>query len=163
MTITLRGALISGTAIAACVALYLLWLWRPEHQVRLHTQHFFHAIDGRNWETVAEFIDEDYRDQWDNDRVRLLERMREGFRWVPGSAITAPDALVHIEMPRGIWTGKINVYSSDVGVMQLLDERVNRLPTPFELEWRHLSGKPWDWKLVRVINPAFQIPADISF
>ena len=163
MTITLRGALISGTAITACLSLYLLWLWRPEHQVRLHTQHFFHAIDRRNWETVAEFIGEDYRDQWDDDRTRLLERMREGFRWVRGSAITAPDALVRIEMPRGIWIGKINMYSSDDGVMQLLDERVNRLPTPFELEWRHVSGKPWDWKLVRVSNNEFQIPADVSY
>jgi hypothetical protein len=47
--------------------------------------------------------------------------------------------------------------------MQMLDERVNRLPTPFELEWHHVSGKPWDWKLVRVSNPAFQIPADVSY
>ena len=78
-------------------------------------------------------------------------------------AITAPDAAVRVETPRAIWIGKINVYSSDDGVMQLLDERVNRLPTPFELEWHHVSGKPWDWKLVRVSNPAFQIPADVSY
>ena len=149
-------------AVALCIGLYLLWLWRPEHQVRLHTEHFFHAIDGRNWETVADFIGEDYRDQWDHDRARLLERMREGFRWVRGSRITAPDAAVRVETPRAIWIGKINVYSSDDGVMQLLDERVNRLPTPFELEWHHVSGKPWDWKLVRVSNPAFQIPADVT-
>ena len=90
MTITLRGAIIGMLAVVLSIGLYLLWLWRPEHQVRLHTQHFFHAIDGRNWDTVAEFIGEDYRDQWDHDRMRLLERLREGFRWVRGSAITAP-------------------------------------------------------------------------
>ncbi|PYI73929.1 MAG: hypothetical protein DMF08_01935 [Verrucomicrobia bacterium] len=50
--------------------------------------------------------------------------------------------------------------AATTGVMQFLDERVNRLPAPFELEWRHVSGKPWDWKLVRISNPAFQIPAD---
>jgi hypothetical protein len=43
----------------------------------------------------------------------------------------------------------------------LLDERVNSLPAPFELEWRRLSGQPWDWKLVRVGNSAFEIPADV--
>jgi hypothetical protein len=129
VTITLRGALISETAIAVCLGLYLLWLWRPEHQVRLHTQHFFHAIDGRNWESVADFIGEEYRDQWNHDRARLLEQMREGFRWVRGSRITAREAMVQIEMPRAIWIGKINAYSSDDGVMQLLDERANRLPT----------------------------------
>jgi hypothetical protein len=89
--------------------------------------------------------------------------MREGFRWVRDSTITAPDAMVRVETPRGFWSGKINVYSNDDGVMQLLDERVNRLPAPFELEWHHVSGKPWDWKLVRVSNPVFQIPADVSY
>ena len=163
MTITLRVAIIGVLTVALCVGLYLLWLWRPVHQVRLHTDHFFHAIDGRDWENVGDFIGEDYRYQWDHDRARLLERMREGFRWVRGTTITAPDAMVRLETQHAFWTGKINVYSSDDGVMQLLDVRGNRLPTPFELEWRHVSSKPWDWKLVHVGNPAFQIPADLSY
>lgn len=150
-------------AVALCIGLYLLSLWRPEHQIRLHTEHFFHAIDGRNWETVANFVADDYHDQWNNDRARLLERMREGFRWVPGSTITAPDPVVHVGSPQAIWIGKINVYSSNDGVMQFLDEHVNKLPAPFELEWHHVSGRPWDWKLVRVSNPAFQMPADVSY
>ena len=145
------------------VGIYLVWLWRPEHQVRLHTDHFFRAIDRRNWDTVADFIGDGYRDQWENDRTRLLERMRDGFRWVRGSRITAPDAAVQVEMSRAIWIGKINVYSDDDGVMQLLDERVNKLPTPFQLEWYRISGKPWDWKLARATNPAFQISADAPY
>jgi hypothetical protein len=163
VTITVRGAAIGVLAIALCIGVYLLWLWRPEHQVRLHAQHFFHAIDSRSWDKAAEFIGEEYRDQWDQDRTRVLERLREGFRWVRGSTITAPDAVVQVETSRAIWIGKINIYSSDDGVMQLLDERVNRLPAPFELEWRRVSGKPRDWKLVRVSNPAFRIPADVSY
>jgi hypothetical protein len=145
------------------VGIYLVWLWRPEHQVRLHTDHFFRAIDRRNWDTVADFIGDGYRDQWENDRTRLLERVRDGFRWVRGSRITAPDAAVQVETSRAIWIGKINVYSDDDGVMQLLDERVNKLPTPFQLEWYRISGKPWDWKLARVGNPTFQIPADAPY
>ena len=161
MTISLRGAIIGVFGITLCISLYLFWLWRPEHQVRLHTEHFFHAIDGRNWDAVAGFLDENYGDQWDHDRTRLLERMREGFRWVPSSRITAPDALVQVEPRRAIWVGKINVYSTDDDVMQLLDERVNRLPAPFQLDWQQVSTKPWDWKLVRVSNPAFQNPTDL--
>ena len=163
VTITLRGAFIGGLAVALCTGLYLLWLWRPEHQVRLHTEHFFHAIDGRNWETVADFVADDYQDQWGDDRARLLELMRKGFRWVHGSSITAPSPLVQIETSRAVWIGRIIVYSSNDGVMQLLDERVNTLPTPFELKWHRVSRKPWDWKLVRVSNPTFQIPADLSY
>jgi len=163
VTITFRGAIIALLATALSLGLYLLWLWRPEHQVRLHTENFFHAIDGRNWDAVAEFIGADYRDEWDQDRARLLERLRDGFRWVRGSTITSSNVSVQIEPSRSIWIGRINVYSSDEGVLQLLDERVNKLPTPFELQWRHVSGRPWDWKLVRVSNPSFQIPADVSY
>jgi len=158
MTITFRGGFFGGLALALCVGLYLIWLWRPQHQVRLHTENLFHAIDGRNWETVADFVGSDYHDQWGDDRARVLERMREGFRWVRGSKIIAPNPLIQVETRGAIWIGKIALYSSDDGVMEVLDQRVNKLPTPFELEWHRLSGKPWDWKLVRVSNSAFEIP-----
>jgi hypothetical protein len=161
VTISFRGGLYGGLALAVCIGLYLIWLWRPEHQVRLHTENFFHAIEQRDWDGVAGFIGDDYQDQWGDDRPRVLERMREGFRWVRGARIIAPDPAVQVEPRRAIWTGKITLYSSDDGVMEGLDERLNKLPTPFELEWHRLSGKPWDWKLVRVSNSAFQIPADI--
>ena len=161
MTITFREGFYGGLVLAVCIGLYLVWLWRPEHQVRLHTKNFFHAIDHRNWNAVADLIGNDYQDQWGDDRARVLERMREGFRWVRGSRIISSNPNVQMEAGRGVWTGKITVYSSDDGVMELLDERVNKLPTPFKLEWIQLSGKPWDWKLGRVSNSAFEIPADL--
>ena len=161
MTISFRGGFYGGLAVALCIGLFLIWLWRPEHQVRLHTENFFHAIDHRNWEAVADFVGNDYQDQWRDDKTRLLERMREGFRWVRGSRILAPNPAVQIETQRATWIGKITVYSSDDGVMELLDERVNKLPAPFELEWHRLSGKPWDWKLVRVSNSTFELPAEM--
>jgi hypothetical protein len=160
VTISYRGGFYGGLALALCIGLYLVWLWRPEHQVRLHTGNFFHAIENRNWDTVADFLGNDYQDQWGDDKTRLLERTREGFRWVRGSRILAPSPVVQVERWRAVWFGKITVYSTDDGVMELLDERVNKLPTPFELEWHRLSGKPWDWKLVRVSNSAFEIPVD---
>ena len=121
------------------------------------------GVDDRNWVSVVDFIGEDYHGQWEDDRARLLERMREGFRWVRGSRIIAVNPSVRVDTSRAIWIGKISVYSSDEGVMEVLDERVNKLPAPFEFEWRKISGKPWDWKLVRVSNPSFQIPADVSY
>jgi hypothetical protein len=160
VTITLRGAVIGGLTATVFIGVYLLWLWRAEHQVRLHTENFFHAIDNRNWDAVAAFVGNDYQDQWGDDKARLIERMRQGFRWVPGSRILASNPAAQVEARRALWSGKITVYSSDDGVMEVLDERVNKLPTPFELEWHRLSGKPWDWKLVRVSNSAFKIPAE---
>ena len=161
VTITFRGGLYGGLALALCIGLYLIWLWRPEHQVQRHTENFFRAIEHRNWETVADSIGENYQDQWGDDRAKVLERMREGFRWVRGARIIAANPTVRIEFRGAVWAGKVTLYSTDDDVMQLLDERINKLPAPFELEWHHLSRKPWDWKLVRVSNSAFQIPADM--
>ena len=163
MTISFRAAFYSGLGLAVSIGLYLIWLWRPDHQVRLHTENFFHAIDSRRWDAVADFIGNDYQDQWGDDRTRVLERMREGFRWVRGSRIAALNPSVQVGARRAIWVGKITVYSTDDGVMEVLDERVNKLPTPFEFEWHRVSGKPWDWKLVGVSNSAFEIPADAYY
>ncbi len=42
----------------------------------------------------------------------------------------------------------------------MVKERVNVLETPFELRWQQQSGKPWDWKLVRVMNAGLEATAD---
>jgi hypothetical protein len=148
-------------AIVLSVWLYLIWLCRPEHQVRRHTENFFHAIEHKDWAAAGDFIGSDYQDQWGDDRARVLERLREGFRYVRGPKIITSNPGVQAEARRGVWIGKIMVYSTDDDVMELLDERVNSLPAPFELEWRRLSDKPWDWKLARVSNSAFEIPGDV--
>jgi hypothetical protein len=161
VTISLRGWLLRGLALLLCLGLYLVWLWRPAHQVRRHTENFFHAIEHKDWTAAKDFIGSDYQDQWGDDRARVLERMREGFRYVRGPSIIASNPSVHIGARGAVWIGKVMVYSTDDDVMEMLDQRVNSLPAPFELEWHRLSGKPWDWKLVRVSNSAFEIPADV--
>jgi hypothetical protein len=161
VSISFRGGFLLGLAIALCIGLYLIWLWRPARQVSRHTENFFHAIERKDWAAVANFIGTDYQDQWGDDRARVLDRMREGFRYVRGPRIIASNPSVRVETRRAVWTSKIMLYSADNDVMDLLDERVNSLLAPFELEWHRLSGKPWDWKLVRVSNSAFEIPADV--
>ena len=160
MVISFRGGFYGGLAIALCLGLWLIWLWQPERQVKRHTENFFHAIEHKNWEAASDFIATDYQDQWGDDRVRVLERLREGFRYVRGPRIIASNPSVQVETQRAVWSGKITLYSSDGDVMEVLDQRVNSLQSPFKLEWHHLSGKPWNWKLARVSNPVFEIPAD---
>ena len=161
MTISFREGLCGGLVIALCAGLYLIWLWQPERQVRRHTENFFRAIERKNWDAAADFVAADYQDQWGDNRVRVLERLREAFRYVRGPRIIASNPSVQIASPRAVWRGKIALYSSDDDVMEVLDQRVNSLPSSFELEWHHLSSTPWDWKLAGVSNPAFEIPADV--
>ena len=149
-------------ALAVCIGLYLIWLWHPERQVRRHTGNLLRAIERKDWEAVAHFIGNDYQDQWGDDRARVLERLREGLRYVRGPRITASNPSVQVEAQRAVWSGKITLYSTDDDVMEMLDQRVNSVKTPFELEWHRISGKAWDWKLVRVDNSAFEIPTDFD-
>jgi hypothetical protein len=159
--ISFRGRFYGGLALTLCIGLYLIWLWQPERQVRRHTENLFRAIERKNWEAVGDFIGSDYQDQWGDDRALVLERLREGLRYVRGPRIIATNPNVQIEAQRAVWSGKITLYSTDDDVMEMLDQRLNSLRTPFELEWHRLSNKPWDWKLARVSNPAFEIPADL--
>jgi hypothetical protein len=157
-----RGGFYGGLIAAILLGLFLIWLWRPERQVRRHTENFFHAIEHKNWTAAADFIGSDYHDQWGDDRARVLERMREGFRYVRGVRISASNPMVRIENRRAIWSGKIMIDGDQSEVMELLEERVNSLATPFELEWHHVSAKPWDWKLVHVSNSTLEIPTDFD-
>ena len=160
MSISFRRGFLVGLALALCLGLYLVWLWRPARQVSRHTENFFHALERKDWAAAGNFIGSAYQDQWGDDRALVLERLQEGFRYVRGPRIIAANPNVQVETRRAVWMSRVTVYSIDDNVMQLLDERVNSLPAPFELEWHRLSGKPWDWKLVRVSNSAFEIPAD---
>jgi hypothetical protein len=160
--ISFRGGFYGAVIVAVLVGLFLIWLWRPERQLRRHTENFLKTIEHKNWTAAADFIGSDYQDQWGEDRARVLERMRNGFRYVRGARINASNPTVRIENRRAIWSGKIMIDGDQSEVMELLKERVNSLAIPFELEWRRVSSKPWDWKLVRVSNSALEIPADFD-
>jgi hypothetical protein len=160
VTISLRGAFYGCLVTAACVALFLLWLWRPERQIQRHTENLFHAIEHKNWADAGSFIAGDYRDQWGDDRARLLGRMREGFRYVRDLKISALSVSVQAEQRGAQWSGRIWIDGDQSEVMELLKEQVNSLSTPFELEWHRLSRKPWDWKLMGVRNSGLEIPPE---
>jgi hypothetical protein len=151
-----------GLTGALLIALFLLWLWRPERQVRYHSEHLLRAIEHKSWSAVAEFIAPDYRDQWSNDRPRLLERTREVLRYLRGLRVEASNVVIKIDNRRGDWIANIKIDGQPDEPMAAVKEQVNSLPTPFELEWRRVSKKPWDWKLVRVSNPTLQLPAEFE-
>jgi hypothetical protein len=94
VVISFRRGFCGGLVIALCVGVYLIWLWQPERQVRRQTENFFRAIERKNWDATADFVAADYQDQWGDDRVRVLERLREGFRYVRGPRIIGSNASV---------------------------------------------------------------------
>jgi hypothetical protein len=153
-----RQGFYGGLSLALLIGLFLIWLWQPERQVTRHTENLLRTIEKRNWAGVADFIGNDYQDQWGDDRARVLERMREVLRYLRRIRIDATNAAVQVDNRRGYWNAKITIDGDQGEVTALVKERVNFLATPFELEWRRQSAKPWDWKLVRVNNASLEIP-----
>ena len=107
--------------------------------------------------TVAETVEPLVRAALGED-VAIRVRCWDGSVTGPANAALQ----LRIENRRAIWSGKIMIDGDQSEVMELLEERVNSLATPFELEWHHVSAKPWDWQLVHVSNSALEIPADFD-
>jgi hypothetical protein len=153
-----RSGFYIGLSVVLLAGLFLIWLWRPQRQIERHTDNFLRAVARSDWTRMADFIAPDYQDQWGNDRGLLLERTRELFRYLRNVRFIRADAIVGIDHRNAIWQGKITVSGDENEVMMLLKDRVNSVKAPFTLQWRRLSGKPWDWKLTRISNPELAIP-----
>jgi hypothetical protein len=153
-----REAFYGGLTAALVIGLFLIWLWRPEHQLQRHSENLLHAIEKKDWARFVSFLGSDYQDQWGNDRALVLERTREVFRYVRTVRITAPNPTLWTVNQSGYWKARIIIDGDNGEVMALVKERVNSLTAPFQFEWHRMSTKPWDWKLVRVSNAELKIP-----
>lgn len=153
-----RTGFYAGFAATILSAILLVRLWRPEQQIRLHSQHLLRAVEQKNWTRFAEFIASDYHDQWQNDRATLLKRTRVILIQVRRLGLTSQQSIVRVDEIAGHWQSRIIADGDPSELMLAIKDRVNSLTTPFDLEWRHVSRKPWDWKLVNVTNPELAVP-----
>lgn len=158
MTVSFRNGVYGGLLFAAIISLWLWQLWQPARQVELHSEHLLLAAQSKNWNALGEFLDPAYRDQWNQDRSLVLTRLREVFRFARNLRVTAGSPLVVASNGEGNWTARIEVDADQNEIVEMIKARVNNLDTPFELHWLHQTWKPWDWKLVRVDNPALELP-----
>lgn len=158
----IRTGFYAGFAVAILTGTLLVRLWRPEQQIRLHSQHLLRALEQRNWDRFAGFIASDYHDQWANDRATLVERTRLVFAQMRTFRLTNEQQIVRRNNKSAHWQSRIIVSGDPSELLLAIKDRVNSLSTPFDLEWRHVSRKPWDWKLVDVTNPELSIPEFIE-
>ena len=162
MRVDFRTGWFAGLVLALTIGLYCVWLWQPQRQIDRHAKNLLHDIEQTNWSRVADLIGTDYADQWGNDRALVLERMRLVLGYSHHLRLNVIDANCKINNGVAFWRGRIVVEGDNPDLGAAVKERVNSLTTPFELQWRHISRKPWDWKLVRVSNPELEIPAEFN-
>jgi hypothetical protein len=154
---TFKISFYTGALLAAIVALWLARLWQAENQVRLHNEHFLEQIAERDWSGAGDFLAADYRDDWGHNRKEVLNRLHLVLRLFSSLTIDAANPQVSVNAPAGWWSAKVRIEGRGSEFAPEIVERVNRLTEPFVLHWRRESWRPWDWKLVRVSNPALEI------
>ena len=113
----------------------------------------FHA------QRVSTFVAPDYRDDWGNDRALLLTRLRLTMRSFSSLTISATNPQTRFAPSEWVWSAQIEIAGRGEAASEIIS-RVNSLTSPFDLHWRRESRWPWDWKLVRVSNPALEISGD---
>jgi hypothetical protein len=161
MKVTFRTGFFTGLIVAVGFGLYLLQLWDAENQVRLHGAHLLSALEDKDWSDVSEFVDPSYTDQWGHDRAVVLSLLQQVLPYANHLHLHAPEVVVRAANGEGEWSARVTLEADPNEVSTILRERINVLDEPFKQEWRRVSWKPWDWKLVRVTNPALEIPAHL--
>ncbi len=166
MTITgpsFRNGFYAGLLMAIVAGIYLLQLWQPERQIELHSLHLLRAIERNDAGAIGDFIDSDYKDQWQHDRPLLLARLRAVLRYTRNLHLKPREPLVVPTSSGPEWRARITASGDENEVMRMITDRINPLNEPFRLQWRKQSWKPWEWKLVHASNEALDLPADVGF
>ena len=136
---------------------WLLWLWQPARQVRLHTEDFLEAVESRDWKIMSQRIADDYSDRWGHDKREVVERSREVFAQFFVLAIEARDLAVGESDGLGDASARLTLRGSGGPLAQIAVQRAAELRSPFVFTWRQRSWKPWDWALVRVEQPELRV------
>ena len=160
---TFRNGFYAGALLAVAAGVYLFQLWQPERQVALHSQHLLAALEERDVEAIAEFVDPAYQDQWKHDRRLLLSRLGAVLRYARDLDLQVNSAWVELNGDEAAWHARIIVDGGEHDVDALIEQHVNAVAEPFKLQWRRQSWKPWDWKLVSVTNSEFEPPSGMPF
>jgi hypothetical protein len=158
---TFKISFYAGTLLTILAGLWLAQLWQAEKQIRLHSEHFVRQIEKRNWSGAGDFISIEYRDDWGHDRKEITNRLQLVLRSFSSLTIKAANPQLSADPPAGWWSAKIQIEGSGTEFSPEIVSRVNSLPEPFVLHWRHESWRPWDWKLVRVSNPSLKISGEV--
>ncbi len=144
-------------------ALWLIWLWQPERQVRLHTTHFLKKVEQRNWNGARSFLARDFSDRWGHDASAALGDGHEVFSHF--LFLTIESRVDHVDWQSPVATAHTLVKISGTGdpIAQMVMEKVNTLREPFDFTWRRAGRVPWAWELTSIDHPALRLDASGSF
>lgn len=155
----LRAALIGAVLAVLLLALH----WRPSRQVRLHQDHLLGAVQDRKWKSVGEFFAEDYKDRWGQTKPDALSALPQAFGDFLACGVISENARITWQEGAPTVHANIRIVGSGGPIAQFVMQQSRALTEPFSFRWRRGSWRPWDWKLVAVDQPQFEVPAEVNF
>jgi hypothetical protein len=155
---TLRFTL--AVAALSC-AIFLLLLWQPVRQVRLHQRHLLRAVEKRDWTKAGRFIDAQYHDRWEHDKENVLPEAAQVFNQFFVCNLQAEERTVNVADGAGVIATRLTLGGSGSAIAEYAKERVNSLREPFTFKWIHRSWKPWDWALIEVDQPQLEMEGSL--
>ncbi len=142
--------------------LWLLWLWQPERQVRLHTSHFLKKVEQRDWKTVPTFMADDFSDRWGHDKASAIDDAKQVFSQFIFVTLENRTDRCDVRDHEATANTKIKISGNGSGVAQLVMERVNGLQQPFVFTWRKVGSAPWEWQLTRIDQSELNIDPNVG-
>ena len=145
-----------GASLLLAIVLWCSWLWQPDRQVRLHQQNLLNAVQGRDWDRVAEFLDDKYSDRWGHDKGFVLREAREAFRQF--LALEVEQELTDLSVESGAARAHVRIAMRGSGgpLANLVMNRVNGIKESWVFEWRQ-GNRPWKWTVVHLDQPQLEI------
>jgi hypothetical protein len=131
-----RNSFYAGLLAAVALGVYLLQLWTPERQVELHSLNLLSAIEDADADELAEFLADDYADDWGHDKELAVSRIRQVVRFTRDVRLVATNASPRVTGANGEWHARVTIEAEPNELSVLMMERVNNLKEPFVLQWR---------------------------
>ncbi len=139
--------------VAVAIALGLFVTWQPAYQVDSKFRDLVEAAQDRDWDDVTDLMAPEYKDRWGFDRERVVRESREALSQFFALEIKAERPVMEVAEGKATVVATLRIKGSGTVVAEYIESEVNTWEDPFTFEWRRMSWKPWDWKLVRVDHP----------
>jgi hypothetical protein len=149
-----RSWLIRGGAVL--LAAIVIWTgleMMPSRRLAKCQERFLKAAGDRNWKKVKEFMDDDFRSAWGQNRDEAVEYASGVLGNFLVLEILSEDTTVEREGPDATISARLRLRGKGNAIGESIMSHANSLESHFQFAWRQKSWKPWDWKLVSVSQP----------
>lgn len=142
------------------VALWCLWLWQPERQVRLHQRHMLDAAGKRDWAKLNAMLAADFRTPAGHDKTMALQQANEVLRQFFTLEFLDSETEITVNGQSGQVRTRLRLEGKGSPIAEMAKSLLDESKEPFVFTWKHVSWKPWDWQLVSADHPIIRLSGD---